>query len=184
MTTSMTGSFLALEQLAFEKLGDLLVELGLDISHHKTVTPATKVICLGILVDTNAFTLSIPEEKLKEIKHLIAQWQHKKSCSKSKLQSLLGSLLYISKCVKHSRFFLNRLLHTLTTHSNAKFIPLNSDFKKDIAWFKNLVQKFNGVMFFEKPIIDYEICLDASLKGLVGVCGQEVYHARMPQERT
>ena len=65
-------------QAAFDRLNDLLVELGLDISHHKTVTPSTKVICLGILVDTVNSTLSIPDTKLKEIKTIVAQWQHKK----------------------------------------------------------------------------------------------------------
>ena len=77
-------------QASFERLNDLLVELGLDISHHKTVTPRTKVVCLGILVDTTNFTLSIPEDKLKEIKNLIAQWQHKKIMFKIKIAVLTG----------------------------------------------------------------------------------------------
>ena len=38
--------------LSSEILLDLLQELGLDISHKKLVSPATSVICLGILVDS------------------------------------------------------------------------------------------------------------------------------------
>ena len=91
-------------QKAFLRLSELLPELGLDISHHKTVTPSTKVTCLGIEVDTENFTLSVPDGKLVEINNLIHNWFFKKTCTKTQLQSLLGSLLYISKCVRHSRF--------------------------------------------------------------------------------
>ena len=106
----------ALNQIV-ERLGHLLQELGLEVSHHKTVAPSTQVICLGILVDTTKYTLSIPKNKLMEIKKIIALWQHKKYCSKTQLQSLLGSLLYITECVRYSRFFLNMILHTLRIYS-------------------------------------------------------------------
>ena len=95
---------------AFDRLTSLLHELGFTISEHKNVTPTTKAICLGILIDTNDFSMSVPTDKLAQIKNLIANWDHKNFCSKNQLQSLLGSLLYISKCVKYSRFFLNRML--------------------------------------------------------------------------
>ena len=52
---------------SYQFLLDLLQELGLDISHKKLVSPATSVICLGILVDSVNKTISIPEQKLQEI---------------------------------------------------------------------------------------------------------------------
>ena len=55
---------------AFERLQELLQELGLEISVHKNVTPDTKVTCLGVLVDTVEGTVSVPPEKLAEIKVL------------------------------------------------------------------------------------------------------------------
>ena len=83
--------------------------------------------------------------------------------------------------MKYSRFFLNRLLHILRAHSNSKFIPLSEEFNKDIIWFKNFVEKFNGVTFFEKTNFDHEMCLDASLTGIGGFCANEIYHGRIPQ---
>ena len=53
---------------AFNRITLLLEELGFDISHHKTITPATEVVCLGILVNTNDFTLSVSSAKLQKIK--------------------------------------------------------------------------------------------------------------------
>ena len=134
------------------------------------MAPSTQVICLGILVDTNNFTLSIPDTKLAEIKNIIALWHNKKYCSKTQLQSLLGSLLYISKCVRYSRFFLNRIIHTFRTHSARKSIPLDASFHKDIAWFRQFIDTFNGTTIFEKVSFQFDVFLDASLTGIGGCC--------------
>ena len=80
------------------------LELGLEISAKKLVPPSTSVNCLGILTDSIQKTVSIPQEKLAEITQL---------CKQRDLQSLLGSLLYVSKYVKHLRFFLNKMLTLL-----------------------------------------------------------------------
>ena len=61
-------------------------------------------MCLGILVDTETLTISIPTEKLQAIKQMCSQWATKDSCTKKGLQSLLGSLLYVTKCIKYSQF--------------------------------------------------------------------------------
>ena len=100
---------------SFDALHSLLLQLGFEICQNKLVKPATCVNCLGILVNTEHFTLSLPAEKLQEILQKCMLWQGKKYATKRQLQSLLGSLLYVTKCVRSSRFFLNRLLHILRT---------------------------------------------------------------------
>ena len=65
---------------AFERLQKLLAELGLDISVHKNVPSATKVTCLGVLVNTEDFTVSVPPEKLEEIKNLCRSWAKNPKC--------------------------------------------------------------------------------------------------------
>ena len=94
---------------AFDYLKALLQDLGLTLSNSKLVAPSTVVTCLGIDIDTVKRTFSVPSEKLAEIKKLCQHWLQKQSCMKRQLQSLLGSLLYVSKCVKNARFFLNRM---------------------------------------------------------------------------
>ena len=98
---------------SFDTLHKLLTELGFDISHKKVVSPATKVVCLGVEIDTEKFTVSITKDKIEKIISLCKKWTDKTYCSKKELQSLLGKLLYITKCVKSSRFFLNRMLELL-----------------------------------------------------------------------
>ena len=95
---------------AFAFLTSLLSDLGLEVSTKKLVCPSTSVICLGILIDSQHRTISIPPKKLTQIVTLCHLWAEKTYCSKQDLQSLLGHLLYIAKCVKHAQIFLNRML--------------------------------------------------------------------------
>ena len=88
----------------------------------------TSVICLGIQINTVARTISIPSGKVQEIVKLCASWSSKTYCSKRDLQSLLGSLLYISKCVPPSRCFLNRMLAPLQENIHVSKIPLTQSF--------------------------------------------------------
>ena len=77
----------------------LIPLIGLTVSEKKLVHPSTCVNCRGIIVDTKNFTLALPAEKLQQILDLCIAWHHKEDCTKRQLQSLLGSLFYVSKCV-------------------------------------------------------------------------------------
>ena len=52
---------------SFGALQALLQKLGFDISINKLVRPATKVTCLGVEVNSEEFTVAVPEEKLSNI---------------------------------------------------------------------------------------------------------------------
>ena len=116
----------------YTRLQGLLAELGLSVSAKKLVPPSTRVTCLGIVIDTIEFTVSIPPEKLQVVKNLCHQWSTKQNCTKRELQSLLGSLLYVAKCVKYARYFLNRMLNLLRDNVHVKFITITEEFKRDL----------------------------------------------------
>ena len=160
---------------SFDALHSLLPRLGFEISQKKLVTPTTCINCLVILVNTKEFTLAIPPEKLQEIMTMYKSWYHRNSCSKRQLQSLLGSLLYVSKCVHSSRFFLNRLLEFLRSMEDRDQVDLPVEAKRDINWFLKFLPSFNGITSFDQKSIDGSIELDASLQGLGAVWGNQVY---------
>ena len=166
---------------SYHKLLELLQELGLDVNVTKNHPPDTCVTCLGINIDTKKFTLSVPDKKLSEIKNTCIMWKNKTTCSKKQLQSLLGLLLYISKCVKHSRHFLNRMLETLKTAPDANNIHLDANFRKDLFWFNTFLTTFNGTTFFNHRKIDATLEIDACLEGLGGRYGNIIYHVPIPQ---
>ena len=72
--------------------------------------------------------LSITDEKLCQIKHTIIDWQSTDQCSKHQLHSLLGQLLYVHKCVRPARVFLNRMLDLLCQNYDASSIKLTHAF--------------------------------------------------------
>ena len=165
---------------AFDYLKKLLLELGFQLSENKIVTPSTKVTCLGVDINSENFTVSITQEKLKDILHVCKSWATKTTCTKRELQSLLGKLLYITKCVKSSRFFLNRMLDLLRSSSKQEKIVISTDFRRDLNWFTNFVPKFNGTAFFVHDKVHHEIELDACLQGLDARWGSTVYPLRLP----
>ena len=133
---------------SFQTLFSLLQDLGLNISHQKLEHLTTKAIGLGVEINTEDFTVSVPAKKLEEIRNACQEWLTKQYCSKRELQSLLGRPLYITKCVRASRFFLNRMLNTLRqAHRNHK-IQLDVEFHRDVQWFTKFVHSFNGTAFF------------------------------------
>ena len=86
------------------------------------------------------------------------------------------------KCVRYSRFFLNRMLQTLRNHGNKKSITLNNEFTKDLSWLKKFLPLFNGTSYFEKQHIKDKVFLDASQIGVGAVYENEVYHFKCPQK--
>ena len=167
---------------AYECLIQLLEELGLDISWKKLHPPSTQAVCLGIMFDTVHRTISIPPDKLQDIITLCNNWRNKTTCTKANLQSLLGSLLYVSKCVKPARFFLNRMLQVLRDHVSNTIIHLTPDFFKDLQWFCTLLKHYNGVTIYDVRPISADIYLDASLTGLGGAFGDFVYTLQIPKQ--
>ena len=99
----------------YEHCGLILQELGLQESLSKACPPSTVTTCLGVQINPVDMTLSVTPERLDELVVLLSHWLTKKSATKSELQSLVGKLSFVSKCVRQSRLFLARILAMLCT---------------------------------------------------------------------
>ena len=60
---------------SFDTLFELLRILGFGISIKKLVRSCTKAICLGVEINTEDFTVSVPQDKLKNIQNMCKMWQ-------------------------------------------------------------------------------------------------------------
>ena len=130
----------------FQSLGDLLTSLGLQESSEKSCSPSPVMICLGVHLDTNNFTLSVSTERLCEIEALLDRWLTKRTATKSALQSLVGKLVFVSKCVRQSRVFIARILALLgKLKHNHHHANLTAEFRKDLVWWRRFLREYNGV---------------------------------------
>ena len=138
--------------LSFTKLLSLLEDLGLAESVEKAVPPCTSMVYLGVHFDSVAMTMSVPPDKLAELKEEIEHWRKKSTAAKKPLQSLLGKLFWVSKVVQHSRTFMGRLLAQLREMSgkpdNMK-VKLSEDCRKDILWWSKFIKMYNGITMIE-----------------------------------
>ena len=101
--------------------------------------------------------------------------------TKLQLQSIIGSLMFVAKCVKPTRYFVNRLLNALR-EAKDKTIKVNEDMKRDLKWFMDFLPRFNGTATYKHPIIEqsHTLAIDACLTGVGGVWQNKVYTAPIP----
>ena len=102
----------------------------------------------------------------------------KKIHLKKQLQSLLGKLLYIHKCVNPAHTFVNQILATFRQNTHRNKIQISSEMKQDIYWLLKFLPQFNGTAILQKnPIQEpHTLHIDASLTGLGGMGQKGVYN--------
>ena len=163
--------------LAFHALHDLLSELGLPINPAKCDPPSKVLICLGIEVNIDANSISIPTSKIDSILEECTSIYGRTCISKHAFKSLLGKLLYVHRCVRPARMFVNRMLWLFRKNSGKRRICLNEEFKKDLFWFIKFLPAYNGITIFRKqPLQGNEtLHIDACLTGMGGVWNENVY---------
>ena len=99
------------------------------------------MICLGVQLDTNNFTLSVSSERLCELETLLHRWLTKRTATKSALQSPVGELVFVSKCVRQSRVFIARILALLgKLRHNHHHANLTAEFRKDLVWWRRFLR--------------------------------------------
>ena len=131
-------------------------------------------------------TLSVTPTCLTEIETLLVSWSTKKSATKSELQSLVGKLSFISKCVWQSSLFLSRILALLwTLRQNGHRTRLSTEFRRDIAWWLRFMRTYKGVSIISSLVWtapDAVFSTDACLLGCGGLTQSQYFHVQFPAD--
>ena len=90
-------------QQSFDTLTDLLQELGLPMNNDKGSPPTRTLTCLGRFYMHRSRKQHSDREKIEAIYDQCAKILPIRTISKKQLQSLLGKLLYLQKCVQPAR---------------------------------------------------------------------------------
>lgn len=106
--------------------------LGLKLAPNKCLPPATKVEWLGYLVDTEAMTVAVPEQKLNEVLEECKKWAVRKKANVKMIQSLAGRLIFLANARTPAREFVTRILGTLRGMPAKGWVTLSKGFKLDL----------------------------------------------------
>ena len=128
-----------------QSLMNILQQVGLPVNPTKVEPPSSVITCLGIQINAREGVISIPPQKLKEIQEICKSWHTKKFANKKQLQRFVGKLLYMHKCIKPARLFVNRILAVLCNAPCTGSFKLPDMFFKDINWFNLFLEDFNGI---------------------------------------
>lgn len=168
---------------AYDCLGEILRLCGLAEAAEKAEPPATRMIFLGVLVDSEKMTLEVGQDRLKELDTLLEQWLSWVTVTKQVLQSLIGKLNFVATCVRSSRIFFSRLLNFLRAMDGDGPCKVTEQVCKDIVWWKTFLPHYNGVSLiiqgeWGKP--DVILASDACLSGCGGVMGDQIFRSKFP----
>jgi len=169
---------------AFDVLRNLLIACGLEESVAKACAPSTCMLFLGILLDTVRLTLSVTSERLTEILDLLKVWQNKTSATKKEVQSLVGKLNFVAKCVRPGRLFISRMLEFLRGYKDESSRVVSDEFLQDVKWWSKFVVQYNGVSMM--PMSDWSnpdeiLASDACLVGAGGWFNGKYFHCSFPE---
>ena len=144
---------------------EIFNNLGLPTVPAKAQGPQQAVIWIGVLFDMQNFTISVPEKKLQQVIENIQTLYHKENVTLTEMQSVVGKIVHISKCIIPSRIFTSRILSAMRKNIEG-IIQITHSIRKDFDWFLNFVAAWNGTAnmnprqyirtvetFYEEPFI-------------------------------
>jgi hypothetical protein len=150
---------------------ELIQSLGLSINWDKVGGPARSITFLGVLVNCENRTLSLPDKKLAEVKQLVAQWVTKKKATKRELQCIVGRLNWCSRVVRGGRTFLRNLINLICKVKQPHhYVRIGAAAHADLLWWGTGLSLFHGSSPFlnDLPVPGAVFSTDACLEGGAG----------------
>lgn len=124
-------------------------ELGVPVAPEKVEGPSTSIKFLGLIVDTIAMEVRLPEDKRSALQAVIASFIDGKNKSTLKeLQSLIGSLNFACRAVIPGRAFCRRLIDaTRGARKPNHRIRITEAMKEDLRVWDSFLKTYNGASF-------------------------------------
>ena len=157
-------------------------EISFPVSLEKTFWATTKMVFLGLLIDTINQRVCIPVDKVQKATQLIQSVLDKQSqkITLNQLQKICGFLNFLGRCVIPGRAFTRRL-YAYTANDKLKphhHIRVNAEMKQDLEMWLTFLQHpavyCRPFLDFEKFLVADEIDMFSDASGKLGMgafCG-------------
>ena len=149
--------------------------INFPISLDKTFWGSTRIVFLGLLIDTVTQRVCIPLDKLQTAKNLINTAIIKRKLTLEQLQQITGFLNFLGKAVVPGRAFTRRLYaHQTLVNRKHHHIPVNREMKLDLkCWlaFLEMDEVCSRPFFHFQESTPVDMSTDASRNAYLGAGG-------------
>ena len=144
---------------------NLCSDLGLGLSSKKCQPPTQIMEWLGFRFNTIDMSITVPDAKLSEIEKECSLWLSTKLASVKSIQSLVGKIVHVSKCIPPARKFICRILQTLRCATTPGPVFITDTFRMDVRWFYQYARLSNGLHLLQPTRHDCVVECDSTLTG-------------------
>ena len=129
----------------FRLLKQVCEEAGMPTEPEKDEGPATKLVFLGMELDSDKLEIRLPQEKLERMRQTLQEVRGMKACRKRQLLSVVGILSHACKAVRAGRSFVRRLIDlSSSVRQLDRFVRLSREARADLEWWCQFGQEWNG----------------------------------------
>ena len=140
--------------LQVEKFLEVCKRINFPVSLHKTVWGTTRLIFLGLLIDTIVRIVAIPKKKIIKVKELISEilGKNNKKVKVHKMQKICGFLNFLGKAIMPGRAFTRRLYLTNDKLKQHHHVKITSEMRLDLEMW---VVFLNHQSIYARPFMDF-----------------------------
>ncbi len=95
--------------------------------------------------------MEIDPVRLEHINSELTGWLGKKQTTKKEVESLVGLLNFVAKCVCPTRIFMSHMFDFLKEMPKTEVTMLPDEFRQDVYWWLTFMPSFNGVSLIPIP---------------------------------
>jgi hypothetical protein len=150
--------------------------LGLPLG--KFTFPSTRIIWLGLVLNSITMTAELTEERRLYLLHHIRIWIKRRHASRSDIESFHGHLQFVASIVKHGRFFLGSISALIHSQPGRNMLDIGKEAQADLHWWFRLLSTYewSGISYLVRGV--WTQCVDLSLEITTDACkkGRGAYY--------
>ncbi|XP_053556935.1 uncharacterized protein LOC128648362 [Bombina bombina] len=148
-----------------EELEAMFKQLGVPVATEKSEGPGTRLVFLGIMIDSAKGQCELPADKIEKARHMIKTMLKRNKVTLREMQRLLGVLNFACRVIPVGRLFKRRLeMGTKGAKLPEHMVRVNKEMKEDLRVWEAFLDEFNGIRIWEeaRSVEELELFTDAA----------------------
>lgn len=171
-------------ELISQRIDEAVRQLGVQMNPAKRVGPTTRLVYLGITLDTVLMAAFLPTPKVEKLLAMVRNLLPRDSATRKEIEELQGLQNWACMVVRPGRAFLSRLtaLIRVAERKQLSSVRIGTEGKLDLRWWDRFLVQYNGISFFMETewyhAPDMRLAVDACAYGAGGYWGHRWFSVR------